>query len=176
MKSNFIRRVTGKTPAELDHQHQRLPYGHFLIHNSACLINYLQTSSGCGDRDLCIKVWLYRGKLDVVPATEEFISIGLRLPVWTVVSKNGEAGDGAPVFVVETVVVGKEAFGEVTLLATLHFDVHVHPVFAAVVGGDLDEFVEEPLAEFGISDDLGEFLIKEGVAAVPVDLPMRSGN
>jgi hypothetical protein len=67
-----------------------------------------------------------------------------------VVRKNGEAGDGAAVFVVETVVVGEEAFGEVTLLATLHFDVDVHPVFAAVVGGDLDEFVEEPLAEFGI--------------------------
>jgi hypothetical protein len=53
-----------------------------------------------------------------------------------------------------------------TILATLHFDVDVYPVFAAVAGGDLGEFIEEPLAEFGILDDLGEFLIEEGVAAV----------
>ena len=93
-----------------------------------------------------------------------------------IVRKNGEAGDGAAIFVVEAVVVGEEAFGEVTFLATLHFDVDVHPVFAAVVGGNLDEFVEETLAEFGIFDDLGKFLIKEGVTAVPVDLPMRVGK
>ncbi len=49
-------------------------------------------------------------------------------------------------------------------------------MFAAVVGGDLDEFVEEPLAEFGIFDNLGEFLIKEGVAAVPVDLSIGVGK
>ena len=58
----------------------------------------------------------------------------------------------------------------------IEYDVDVHPVFAAVVGGDLDEFVEETLAELGIFDDLGEFLVKEGIAAVPVDLPMRVGK
>jgi hypothetical protein len=101
---------------------------------------------------------------------EEFITVGLGLPVFSVISQYREAGDGAAIFVIESVVVGEQAFGEVAVVSALGFDMDIDPVFAAVVGGHLDEFVDEPFAEFCIFDDLFKFLVKEGVTPFPIDL------
>jgi len=119
---------------------------------------------------------LDRRETDADFAAEEFIAEGVGLPVLAVVSEYGQCGDGTAVFVVEAVVVGEEAFGEVAFVAALDFDVDVDPLLAAVVGGDLDQFVDEAFAEFGVFDDLGEFLVEEGVAAAPFDLLMRLGE
>ncbi len=89
--------------------------------------------------------------------------------MFAVVGEYREAGDGAPVFVVEAVVVGEESFGKVAVVAALDFDVDVDPLLAVLVGGYLDEFVDEAFAEFGIFDDLGKLLVEKGVAARPVD-------
>jgi len=107
---------------------------------------------------------------------EEFITVGLGLPVFSVISQYREAGDGAAIFVIESVVVGEQAFGEVAVVSALGFDMDIDPVFAAVVGGHLDEFVDEPFAEFCIFDDLGELVVEEGVAPLQIDLTMRIGE
>ena len=52
----------------------------------------------------------------------------------------------------------------------------LNPVFTAILADHLDEFVDEPFAEFCIFDDLCEFLVKEGVAPLAVDLTMRIGE
>jgi hypothetical protein len=50
---------------------------------------------------------------------EEFITVGLGLPVFTVISQYREAGDGAAIFVVESVIVGEQTFGEVAVVVVI---------------------------------------------------------
>jgi hypothetical protein len=55
----------------------------------------------------------------------------------------------------------------------LDFDVDVDPLLASVARADLHETVHQAFAEFGILDDLGEFLVEEDVRLLPVDLGVR---
>jgi hypothetical protein len=49
---------------------------------------------------------------------------------FAVVGQHGEAGDRAAVAVVEAVVVGEQAFGEIGIALALDFDMDVDPLLA----------------------------------------------
>ena len=75
---------------------------------------------------------LDHGKADADLAAEQLIAKPVRLPVFTFVGQHGQTGNRTAVAVVEPVVVGEQALGEVGIVLALDFDVDVDPLLTSV--------------------------------------------
>ena len=66
-------------------------------------------------------------------AAESLVAEVSRLPVLAPVCENGQAGNRTTIAIVEAVVVGEQAFGEIGVVLALDFDVDVDLWFSMVV-------------------------------------------
>gem|GEM_PF-5534374 len=55
-------------------------------------------------------------------------------------------------------------------MATLHFNMNIHPSFTPGKNGNPNQTIDQAFAKFGILNNLGKFLIEEGVRLLPINL------
>jgi len=89
-----------------------------------------------------------------VATAEDFKTIAVGFPAFAFVGQYGQAGDGGGEAIIEPVVVGEHAMGEIAVSLALNFDMDVDPAELAILEGNLDESVGKAFSQLGIAHHL----------------------
>jgi hypothetical protein len=78
--------------------------------------------------------------------------------------------------IVQPVVVGEQPLGKPLVALALNLDMDIHPLRTRCQGRDLDQPIDQALAELGVAHHLREFLIEKPVWLPPVDGSVSIGK